>query len=99
MLPKRAIKAFVDRKRADLRIYKKLSLAQLNAEMEALPVRPPIWDRLKKHQKVGVLLAAKYGRVALFYDTGTGKTLMSIAIARYFRKRGGNAASPRTSTK
>ena len=87
MIPKHAIKAFLDRDRSDLRVYKKLSLAELEAECRALPVRPPIWDRLKKHQKVMFIVAAKYGRVGIWADTGTGKSLLSIAIARYMRKR------------
>lgn len=68
----------MNRPRADLRSYKKLSLAQLNAECANLPIRPPIWKRLSKHQRVGLLLIAKYGRVALFYDTGcvAGETLI-----------------------
>ena len=37
-------------------------------------------DFLCGHQKAGCLLASKYDRFAFFYDTGTGKTIMSLAI-------------------
>ncbi len=35
---------------------------------------------LQGHQKAGCLLAEKYDKFAFFYDTGTGKTIMSLAI-------------------
>lgn len=35
---------------------------------------------LMPHQKAGVELADKYDRFAFFYDTGTGKTIMSLEI-------------------
>ncbi|WP_028243428.1 DEAD/DEAH box helicase [Pseudobutyrivibrio ruminis] len=37
-------------------------------------------DSLYRHQKAGVLLANKYDKFAFFYDTGTGKTVMSLDI-------------------
>jgi SNF2 family DNA or RNA helicase len=86
MIPKRKIKAFLTQPRDDLRTYKKLTLSQLEALKAQLPVQPPIWNKLKIHQKVGFLLGAKYGRIALWLDTGTGKSCLSIALARYFRK-------------
>lgn len=35
---------------------------------------------LMTHQKAGAALAAKYDRFAFFYDTGTGKTIMTLNI-------------------
>ncbi len=35
---------------------------------------------LMPHQKAGVELSKKYDRFAFFYDTGTGKTIMSLEI-------------------
>ena len=86
MIPKRTIQAFLKQDRADLRPYKTLNSSQLEIECANLPVRPPIWKNLSKHQKVALILIAKYGRVALFYDTGTGKTFITIASCRYLRK-------------
>lgn len=88
MIPKSAVRAFLNRPRDDLRKYKKLSAAELERHMEALPVKPPIWYKLLKHQQVGLIVGAIHKRVALFFDTGTGKTLLAIALARYFKKAG-----------
>ena len=35
---------------------------------------------LLNHQKAGCLLARRYNKFAFFYDTGTGKTVMSLAV-------------------
>ena len=35
---------------------------------------------LMAHQRAGVALAEKYDRFAFFYDTGTGKTMMTLSI-------------------
>ena len=87
ILPKRVVEAFLRRELDDSRYLKKLSVKQLD-ELEAkLPVEAPIWNSLQRHQKALFLLAAKYdGRVGLWADTGTGKTMVALAIARYFRK-------------
>ena len=39
-------------------------------------------DELLNHQKAGLLLASKYDKFAFFYDTGTGKTVMSLSIIK-----------------
>lgn len=46
---------------------------------------------LASHQKAGCVLANKYDRFAFFYDTGTGKTIMSLAII-YEKQRRYNAS-------
>ena len=40
-------------------------------------------DFLCGHQKAGCILASKYDRFAFFYDTGTGKTIMSLYEWKY----------------
>ncbi len=41
---------------------------------------------LMDHQKAGAIIAEKYNRFAFFYDTGTGKTVMTLnIIAEKFR--------------
>ena len=39
-------------------------------------------DELLNHQKAGCLLASKYDKFAFFYDTGTGKTVMTLSIIK-----------------
>lgn len=86
VIPKTVIKTFMARERPDFRRWKKYKYNKLNALMQKLPVRPPIWKKLKKHQRVCLLLGARYGSWAFFLDTGCGKSLLSIALARYFKK-------------
>lgn len=86
VLPKIAIKKFLARERRDFRKWKDYKYNKLNALMEQLPVRPPIWKKLRKHQRVCLLLGARHGSWAFFLDTGCGKSLLSIALARYFKK-------------
>src|SRR5262249_45579518 len=85
MIPASAISAFINQPRYDLRKFKLWSDLELEREVKTLPVRPPIWSKLHKHQKIGFLVAVRFQRVALFYDTGTGKTLMSLALVRHFK--------------
>lgn len=39
-------------------------------------------EELLNHQKAGCLLASKYDKFAFFYDTGTGKTVMTLSIIK-----------------
>jgi superfamily II DNA or RNA helicase len=84
LIIKKAVKAFLDRKRYDYSHYKNFTDEQLLLAKNALPARPPIWSKLRREQKVCFLLGAKYRRFAMHLDTGTGKTLLSIALIRYF---------------
>lgn len=80
----RAVRRFLEEPRPDFRKFKKYDDAKLNELCDALPVRPPIWSKLAKHQRVCLLLGAKRKRFCFWNDTGTGKTLLSIALIRYF---------------
>jgi superfamily II DNA or RNA helicase len=86
IIPKKAIEQFLDRPRDDLRDWKNLSDEELDGLMETLPVMPPIWYTLRKEQKVCFLIGAMRRRAAFWVDTGMGKTLLTIALARYFRR-------------
>jgi hypothetical protein len=86
IIPKRAIEKFLDRERDDLRDWKKLDDAELDALMCTLPVMPPIWYTLRLEQKVCFLIGAMRRRAAFWVDTGMGKTLLTIALTRYFRR-------------
>ncbi len=86
MIPKSVITKFVNRDLKDFRAFKKLSDAELQRRCDRLPARPPIWAKLKRHQKVCFLIGAETKRFAFWSDTGTGKTLLSIALILYFAK-------------
>lgn len=86
LIPKTAVKDFFARERRDVRPFKKTSLAELRRIKDELPIRPPIWKRLNRHQRVCFLLGVSHSHFGFHLDTGMGKTLLSIALARYFQK-------------
>lgn len=86
IIQKKAIRAFLDRERDDLRDWKKLSDEELDALMCTLPTMPPIWYTLRREQKACFLIGAMRRRAAFWLDTGMGKTLLTIALTRYFRR-------------
>lgn len=88
MIRKGAVRAFLRRTRRDCRVWKQVPEARLDSIADRLPVAPPIWSRLQKHQKVCFLLGALARRFFFLNDTGTGKTLLIIALVRYFYKLG-----------
>lgn len=88
MIPKQAIKAYLNKPRNDWSWYKDLDNALLEQRRARLPVDPPIWRTLKRHQKQGLLLGIRLKKLAYWFSTGTGKTLMSLALLRYFEAKG-----------
>lgn len=88
MIPRAAVKAFLARPRDDLRKYKKLRDSELVRRMRELPIQPPVWWKLLRDQRVLFLACVMYRRFAVWADTGIGKTLLSMALARYFRAAG-----------
>lgn len=88
MIPSSVVRRFLGSPRDDMRRYKRMSDRALERAADRLPVRPPIWGRLQREQRMLLIAAARHGRVAGWIDTGMGKTLASIAVARYARKAG-----------
>lgn len=79
---------FLDRPRRDYREYKLLTDEQLEQRMLKLPVKPPIYYKLTHLQKVCFIIGAETQRFCFFNSTGTGKSLLAIALMRYFRRLG-----------
>jgi SNF2 family DNA or RNA helicase len=86
LIPSSVVRAFHARPRKNFAKYKDYDKALLEQLMGKLPIRPPIWTKLRPHQKISFLIGAALGRFAFFLDTGMGKTLLAIALQRYFRK-------------
>jgi superfamily II DNA or RNA helicase len=86
LIPSSVVRAFHARPRKNFEKYKDYDEALLEQLMGKLPIRPPIWTKLRPHQKISFLIGAALGRFAFFLDTGMGKTLLAIALQRYFRK-------------
>ncbi len=87
MILKQAIRDFLERARDDWSWYKDLDDTRLNARRDKLPVDPPIWNKLYQHQKQGLLLGIRLKKLAYWLSTGTGKTLLSLALLRYFQEK------------
>lgn len=86
LISRSAIDRFIKRERGSWDHYLDYSEAKLDRLMERLPEQPPIWFVLTKQQKAMFLICAKLKRFAVYADTGTGKTLLSIALMRYFKR-------------
>lgn len=85
---RKAVQEFLNRPRRDLRKLKDLSDARIEERMQALPIKPPVWDILSREQKVCFLIGAKYGFAVFLLDTGMGKTLLTCALLLYFQDLG-----------
>ena len=83
VVPHAAVAAFLGRQRDDFRRYKRLTAARIEQLVALLPQRPPHWHKLKRHQKLMVLVGARHRRFAFFAATGTGKTLTALSLAQY----------------
>lgn len=86
MIPQSAIKEFLERPLQDFREWKKLTDEQIERKYSKLPIVPPIWKKLTRTQKICFLIGAQFKRFFFIKDTGMGKTLLSIALIKYFAK-------------
>lgn len=86
MVPKSVIRAFLQRKLTDYSQYLSMSKKEASRRMRELPVRPPIWKKLRLEQRICLLIGIETESFSFFLDTGLGKTLLSIALIRYFRR-------------
>lgn len=86
MLSPRAVRKFRERPRRDFSVWKTISDQELLRRRDKLPIRPPIWNKLKKLQRVCLVIGARQKRFVYFNDTGTGKTFLSIALMKYFER-------------
>lgn len=88
VIKKKARDAFLNRPRKDYRTFKSLTLDDLEARMQSLPVKPPIWYKLDLVQRICFIIGAQLHRFVWLLDTGMGKSLLSISLIRYFRRLG-----------
>jgi SNF2 family DNA or RNA helicase len=88
VIKRSAVEEFLNRERRDFSTYTRKSDAWLQRRADELPVQPPVWDRLRREQRVGLIAGAEMRKFCFWYDMGMGKTFLAIALARYFRKLG-----------
>lgn len=86
MIPQAAIKDFLKAPRDDHRWLKELDVKQLDDALAALEPVSKI-NSLRKHQKVGILLGVAHPQFCFWYDMGTGKTILSLELLRYWWER------------
>lgn len=84
-----AVSAFKLRPRNDYRICQDWSDAELADAAQALPMPLPLYDKMKRQQKITAVLAAKDRRLAIYNDMGTGKTLVVYSLIHYFAQLDG----------
>jgi SNF2 family DNA or RNA helicase len=87
-VPPKAIQDFLNRKLDDYRTAKDISDETIQELYDQLPITPPIWRILKREQKICFLIGAWTPRFYFALDLGMGKTLLSIALGRYFNHLG-----------
>lgn len=87
IIRKAAIEEFLKAPRDDWRPWKDLTLEDLErVRGETLPIKPPIWYKLLRHQRICFILGAVVKRFAFHLKVGMGKTLVALALIKYFRK-------------
>lgn len=83
-IPEKYVREFLNRKLKDIRNWKDLSNEEIQHRCDALPIKPPIWKKLSRTQRICFLIGVKYKRWYFAKDTGMGKTLLSLALILYF---------------
>lgn len=86
MLDQRAIDAYLARPFADWSIYKKLNDQRLTALADKRGIDPILWRKLRRHQRIMLLICLRARRFALWADTGTGKTITMLAMAAHLAR-------------
>lgn len=88
MIPKVAIDAYLRRPLDDHLWVKTLSRKRLLTALDELSPRPQVNPALHSHQLACFLLGVSYPRFAFWLDMGTGKTLLSLELLRYWYECG-----------
>jgi len=81
------VQQFLRRERQDYRRFKGKDDAWLERQAAKLPFPPRSWARLRRDQKLCVLIGLSQPRFAFFNDPGTGKTLVSLSIADHLQQQ------------
>lgn len=88
MIPTSAVKSYLSRTLDDHLWVKRLSEAQLDTALSSLNPRPNLSPELKVHQRACFLLGVAYPQFSFWLDMGTGKSLLSLELLRYWWQAG-----------
>ncbi len=84
-----AVKHYLARPFNDYRVYLKLTDRKLDALGRRYQFDPLHWRKLKRHQKIMAAIGARTGRFCFWADTGTGKTYLTMVLAKHFERAQG----------
>lgn len=84
VVPRSAIKKFINGPRDDWRWLKELSHKELDKLLQEFDPAPEPWSGLGQHQKAGLYLGIKLGSFAFWYDMGSGKSILSLELLQYW---------------
>jgi len=84
LIPRAAVKNYLARPLDSHLWVKGLSNAQLDAALQQLDPPPSLNVRTRIHQKACFLLGVAYPQFCFWLDMGTGKTLLSLELLRYW---------------
>lgn len=83
-----AVNAYLERELDAHSWVKGLSEAQLDAALSRLDPKPDLHPHLRLHQKACFLLGVSFPAFGFFLDMGSGKTLLSLELLKYWFKVG-----------
>lgn len=88
MIPKAAVKEFIEAPRDNHLWIKGVSKEDLWDQVNSLYPRPRLFKGLHKHQLACFLLGIAYPQFAFWLDLGVGKTIITLELLRYWRDCG-----------
>jgi hypothetical protein len=89
MILQKAVAAFLRRPRDDFRACLTWQEPEIEQALDKLPIHPPLWEPLRRSQRICLLIGAHLRRFAFYNDMGTGKSLIGMALAAYFHEAHG----------
>lgn len=89
MILNKAVAAFLRRPRDDFRECLAWQEPQIEAALAKLPIHPPLWEPLRRPQRICLLIGANLHRFAFFNGMSTGKTLIAMSLAAYHKGANG----------
>lgn len=85
MIPYKVFEEYEQRARDDFRSCLDWQNADIERAVAKLPSRPPIFEELRRAQRICVVLGAHLNRFGFYNDMGTGKSFIAMALAAYFK--------------
>lgn len=84
MIPEAAVKAYLKRQLDDHLWVKGLTHEQLDAEIAQLVPKPKLNTQLRVHQRACFLVGVACPQFCFWLDMGTGKSLLTLELLRYW---------------